>query len=93
MVRALQTLDAPVIVVQDGDVVKTATSGQVLFSEQAPSATALPVLAYVPPLPPSHLGHPSFQQRYGVHANYVAGAMANGIASEAVVIEMAKAGL
>ena len=93
LVRALQTLHAPVFVVQDGDVLKTATDGQVTLSAEAPSAAALPVLAYVPPLPPSHLGHPSFQERYGVHANYVAGAMANGIASEAVVIEMAKAGL
>lgn len=54
---------------------------------------ALPVLAHVPALLPNQLGHPSFQARYGVRANYVAGAMANGIASEDVVIEMAKAGL
>ena len=50
------------------------------------------VLAYITALNPNQLGHPSFQDRYGVHAHYVAGAMANGIASEAVVIEMAKAG-
>lgn len=93
LVRALQTLHKPVIVVRDGDILKTAMSGAVTLSTDRPAAHALPVLAYIPALNPNQLGHPSFQDRYGVHANYVAGAMANGIASEAVVIEMAKAGL
>ena len=93
LVRALQTLHKPVIVVRDGATIMTATSGDLTFSANSPDSSALPVLAYVPPLNPHQLGHPSFQDRYGVHANYVAGAMANGIASEAVVIEMAKAGL
>jgi PfaD family protein len=50
-------------------------------------------LAHVGPLTPDRLGDPSFLQTYGVRAAYVAGAMANGIASEDVVIAMAKAGL
>jgi len=51
------------------------------------------VVAWVPALPPANLGDQSFQQAYGVRANYVAGAMANGIGSTDIVIAMANAGL
>jgi PfaD family protein len=42
---------------------------------------------------PDWLGDPSFQRMYGVRLNYVAGAMANGIASETLVCAMARAGM
>nr|WP_255517877.1 PfaD family polyunsaturated fatty acid/polyketide biosynthesis protein [Thermoactinomyces sp. CICC 10523] len=44
-------------------------------------------------LSPENLGHPLFQTRYGCKWNYVAGSMAQGVASEALVIAMAKARL
>ena len=41
---------------------------------------------------PRDLGDPSFRVDLGLEYNYLAGAMANGIASEALVISMAKIG-
>ncbi|HRF98650.1 MAG TPA: hypothetical protein PLZ51_25755, partial [Aggregatilineales bacterium] len=42
---------------------------------------------------PSQLGNPDFQTDYGVQYNYTAGAMANAIASEDLVIALGNAGL
>lgn len=50
------------------------------------------ILAAVPPLAPERLGDSSFRSFHGVRAAYAAGAMANGIASPALVIAMAEAG-
>ncbi|MFI1914027.1 PfaD family polyunsaturated fatty acid/polyketide biosynthesis protein [Nocardia sp. NPDC020380] len=50
------------------------------------------ILAAVPPLAPERLGDGSFRSFHGVRAAYAAGAMANGIASPALVIAMAEAG-
>ncbi len=91
IVRALHTLDRPVLVAsKDGEPV-VCTDGEVHLGS-AP-ADALPLLAWVPPLTPDRLGDPSFRRDHGVGANYVAGAMANGIASEELVIAMSKASL
>jgi trans-AT polyketide synthase/acyltransferase/oxidoreductase domain-containing protein len=90
---ALQTLHLDFAVVVWNGETAVIHGGTYLHQGPKPQPDALPVLAWVPTLLPSQLGHPSFQEHYGVRANYVAGAMANGIASEAMVIEMARAGL
>jgi trans-AT polyketide synthase, acyltransferase and oxidoreductase domains len=51
------------------------------------------VAAFLAPLPLKHLGDPSFRADYGVRYAYVAGAMANGIASVELVEAMARAGM
>ena len=50
------------------------------------------LLAELPPLPPSRFGAASFLRTYGVDCAYMAGAMAKGIASEALVIALGRAG-
>ena len=52
-----------------------------------------PWLATLPPLYPEWLGDRSFCEVHGVRFPYVAGAMANGIATPALVIAMARAGM
>ncbi|MFZ5440968.1 MAG: PfaD family polyunsaturated fatty acid/polyketide biosynthesis protein [Myxococcota bacterium] len=52
----------------------------------------LPLLGHVPALTPARLGDPDFLRAYGVDAAYVAGEMANGIASEALVEAVTRAG-
>lgn len=80
----LLDLDAPVWIVRaDGRVGATA--------DQAVAAGAQ-VLAAVAPLPPEHLGDSAFRAAHGVRAAYAAGAMANGIASPALVQAMARHG-
>lgn len=55
-------------------------------------ATAWPLLATLPALHPEWLGDRSFTEIHNVRFPYASGAMANGIASTAIVIAMAKAG-
>jgi PfaD family protein len=56
------------------------------------AAGALPLLAVVPPLSPVMLGDSAFVATHGLKAAYMSGAMANGIASEALVEAMSRAG-
>jgi trans-AT polyketide synthase, acyltransferase and oxidoreductase domains len=50
------------------------------------------LVAAVPPLPPERLGSRPFRARHDLRYAYMAGAMANGIASEDLVIALARAG-
>jgi trans-AT polyketide synthase/acyltransferase/oxidoreductase domain-containing protein len=52
-----------------------------------------PLLATLPPLYPEWLGDRSFCETHGTRFPYLTGAMANGIATPAIVIEMARAGM
>ncbi len=54
---------------------------------------SLPLMATLPPLWPEWLGDRSFLEAHGVRFPYVAGAMANGIATAELVVAMAKAGM
>ncbi len=72
----------PVWIVRDGNGVGVTSDEGVAARSQ--------VLTAVGPLAP--LGDSSFRAFHGVRANYAAGAMANGIASPALVIAMARAG-
>lgn len=56
------------------------------------TASGLPVLAILPPLYPEWLGDRSFNEAHGTRFPYVSGAMANGIATTRLVIEMANNG-
>lgn len=51
------------------------------------------VLAEMLPLPPERLGSFEFRRSHGVRLAYVAGSMANGIASADLVIALARAGI
>jgi trans-AT polyketide synthase, acyltransferase and oxidoreductase domains len=51
------------------------------------------ICATVPPTPPGNLGDPDFRRGHGVSLACVAGAMANGIACEELVIALGRAGL
>lgn len=51
------------------------------------------LLGTLPPLYPEWLGDRSFQETHGVRFPYVAGEMANGIASESMVVAMARAAM
>ncbi len=49
--------------------------------------------AFVPALPPENLGDPVFKKRHDLAYAYVGGAMANGITSARMVLEMAQNGM
>ncbi|WP_043656582.1 PfaD family polyunsaturated fatty acid/polyketide biosynthesis protein [Nocardia thailandica] len=80
----LLDLHRPLWIVRTGD-------GVAATADEAAAARAT-VLAAVAPLPPEHLGDSGFRAAHGVRAAYAAGAMANGIASPALVGALAEAG-
>ena len=57
-----------------------------------PGTDTWPVLASLPPLYPEWLGDRSFAEVHGLRFPYVAGAMANGIATVAMVSDLARNG-
>ena len=61
--------------------------------EKGSVRTSMEVLAYLLPLLPQQLGDRNFMKDHGVRLPYMCGAMANGIASERLVIAMGEAGL
>jgi trans-AT polyketide synthase, acyltransferase and oxidoreductase domains len=80
-------------------VVRDRTDGRVgvAFSGEVLPATArsghYPLLATLPALYPEWLGDRSFLETHGVRFPYVTGAMANGIATPALVVAVARAGM
>ena len=67
--------------------------GVALGGEVSGDRAGLPVLGSLPPLYPEWLGDPSFRTAHGVRFPYVAGEMANGIATTRMVAAMAGAGM
>ncbi len=79
----------PCYIVKDfGDRIGVSNEGEI-----TQEGKGLQLLAMVPPLTAAQLGDPTFQKDYQLKYCYKTGAMANGIASEALVIAMGKAGL
>ena len=81
--NVLSRLDQPVYVVR--------TPQGIGVSSQPPDDGTV-LVAAVGPLPPESLGSADFRRRHGLRANYMSGAMANGIASADLVIALSRAG-
>ncbi len=70
-----------------------ATGGSITTEQPDPGTTSSwPVTAILPAMYPEWLGDRSFSEAHGTRFPYVAGAMANGIATTRLVVEMAKNG-
>lgn len=87
----LQYIRHPLHVVRDqaSGRLGLATGGQLV--DEAESGLSL--VATLPPMYPEWLGDRSFCEAHGVRFPYVTGAMANGIATPALVVAMARAGM
>ncbi len=88
---AIRRVDAPLFVVAGPDGTGVATEGTARLHD-ASVADGLPLIAYAGQCTPGHLGSEDFKTDHGVRYAYVAGAMANGIASVDLVEAMARAG-
>jgi trans-AT polyketide synthase, acyltransferase and oxidoreductase domains len=82
----LLDLDRPCYVVRYDDRLGVTAEGTLARAGQD-------VVGLAPALPPGRLGDPSFALTYDVRYAYMAGAMANGIASEALVRALGEAGV
>ncbi|MGF1465376.1 MAG: PfaD family polyunsaturated fatty acid/polyketide biosynthesis protein [Sandaracinaceae bacterium] len=94
LTAAAREVRRPVHLVRDGVAgpVGVAWAGEV--TGQVPlNGRAFPLLATLPALYPEWLGDRAFLAAHGVRFPYVAGAMANGIATEELVVAMAQAGM
>ena len=91
--RALGKLRQQLCVVHEGGEHVIARGGVIRIGIDALGSGSLPVAGYASPLALRNLGDPSFTADYRLEYPYMAGAMANGIASRTLVEAMARAGL
>lgn len=90
--RALRRLDQPVYIVTSSGTIAAGVGGTAVLGPRPVAGEAYPIHGYVSALPPESLGDPAFRTTHGVKYNYVAGEMANAIASEQLVETMARCG-
>lgn len=81
----------PIWVVTSGTKTGVASGGELIASEKA-QGNGYPIIGRLPQIDSSTLGEMSFKNTYGTRYAYYTGAMANGIASENLVIAAGKAG-
>jgi PfaD family protein len=87
----LLDLDKPCLAVREGERVGLSNDGR--WEGAVPPVDGfLKAVAWAPPLPIEHLGDEGFRKDHGTRFSYYAGAMANGIASEEMVIALGRAG-
>ena len=82
----------PAWIVESDGAPALATGGQAVFGPELDS-DGLPIKGYIPAYRPENLGDRSFCKDHGLSLPYVAGAMANGIASVELVQAMGRAGM
>ena len=90
---AITNLGERVVLVEKSGSLAAASGGTLDFDSAGAPADAYPLRAYAPALLPENLGDPGFRQDHGLRYGYVAGAMANGIASTRLVAAMGGAGM
>ncbi|MEV6756745.1 PfaD family polyunsaturated fatty acid/polyketide biosynthesis protein [Streptomyces sp. NPDC051214] len=83
VVEAIARLEEPLHVVRSG--------GGFSLSTSPSSLSTTGIAGVLPPLSPEQLGDPSFCAAHGTRFPYIAGEMAGGIATPAMVIAMARA--
>jgi hypothetical protein len=66
--------------------------GEVVWNGRSNGRTSYPLVATLPAIFPEWLGDRSFCEIHGTRFPYLTGAMANGIATPALVIAVGKAG-
>jgi len=89
MKKCLLAFESPVYAVVRDGTVGFANTGHIVSPNSEPSNLA----GWLPPSPVTAFGDKDFSGTYGVKAAYYAGGMANAIASEEMVIALAKEGL
>lgn len=92
--KALMDVSSPVSVIKKENIFYIAHNGRLVMGDNKDKpADSLDAAAWIPPLPPENLGDPEFKKKHGLKYAYAAGAMAGGITSTDMVIEMGKAGM
>ncbi|MBM3137180.1 MAG: PfaD family polyunsaturated fatty acid/polyketide biosynthesis protein [Chloroflexi bacterium] len=87
--KSIMAFEKPLFAVKTPGGLEFTNSGELASPNGKPSNLA----GWLPPMPALALGDPMFCSTYKLKAAYYAGGMANAIASEAMVIALAKEGL
>jgi len=88
----LHALDKPCFAVREGARVGLSNEGICVGPDRV-AAGGQETVAWTPPLPAEQLGDDGFRKAHGTRFAYYAGAMANGIASEDMIIALGREGL
>jgi PfaD family protein len=92
--QAIFNINQPVFVIEENGKLALGSGGKLAPANQAPPhIQGYPLRGIVPELHPENLGDPLFKAKHGLRYAYVAGAMANGITSVAMVEAMARSGM
>jgi trans-AT polyketide synthase/acyltransferase/oxidoreductase domain-containing protein len=89
----LGRLGEPAVFVRAGREAALAVGGNGSYAAPRNGSEGLPVVAYLPPIKPQALGDAGFLADHRLRFPYLAGAMANGIASVELVEAMSRAGM
>ena len=88
LLKCFLQFNSPVYAIKEKGNIGFSNSGKIIPGKEKTSN----LVGWLPSSPFSQFGDPSFCSSYGVKAAYYAGAMANAIASEEMVITLAKSG-
>lgn len=91
--EAIWNIRQAVTLVTEGGALAVGADGRSILGETKGPTGSFPMAGYAAPVRIENLGDPRFCEDHGVRFPYVTGAMANGIASEEIVIAMAEAGM
>ncbi len=90
---AIQAVDQPLYIVNTTAGYALGIGGAGVIGGDSQLDQAYPVIGYVPPVHPEHLGDITFCLDHGLRYPYASGGMAAGIGSADIVEEMARAGM
>jgi PfaD family protein len=91
--QAVQAIHEPLYIVNTTQGYALGVGGNGAIGAEPQLARAYPVIGYVPPSNPEHLGDVTFCLDHGIRYPYVSGGMAAGIGSADIVEELARAGM
>lgn len=90
----LHDLTRPIYVIEGkSGALESRSSGEAHLGDGVAPKGAFPLRAFVAPCPAGQLGDAAFLDAHGLRYAYVAGSMANGIASEEMVEAVSRAGM
>lgn len=91
---ALHAVTRPIYVLDVDGQLGVAQDGVAMITDNHDdNIVGFPLIGFVPALRPEHLGDPEFRAIHGLRYAYIGGAMAHGIASEAMVEALGRAGM
>jgi trans-AT polyketide synthase, acyltransferase and oxidoreductase domains len=89
--KKLNNIEQPCYIVRQNGKIGVTHEG--LLQESVNTNQSAEILTAIPPIHAQQLGDPEFRAAHNVRYAYLAGAMANGIASEKMVIALGQAGI